>query len=273
MEDQQGKPNDFTAASNLDRNSSGPQARAELLQLDAPERVVSFRSRGHVYRHTFRRITQKDWDGFFTRIEAETEQQGRTTHQMVNTDVASLWLYAAAIAGVEGYVVSDGRKLEELPNWQGRIPQQHRLLAVDLLTKVSVDRSEGLIIDPAGEAVTLDALWNEGSEGMKDYAGLKHFFETPTAEHSRKFLRARSCTLIVGGSKSAKTKVASAQPVLTRLYDELIVSVEGYAVADRAVTVREEIVREMDGFHKITAVGELFQTGLREEEQEEISAE
>jgi hypothetical protein len=259
-------------------HSSGPQARAELLPLDAQERVVSFRSGGQTYRHVFRRITQKDWDGFFTHIEAEIEQQGRTTHQMVNTDIATLWLYNAVIARADGYVVRDGRKLEELPNWQERVPQQHRLSAADLLMRVSASDSGGpVILDAEGETVVLQALWNDhglgtqaspvAANGMAKFSGLVHRFESPTAEHRRKFLRARSRTVIVGGARQGKTMLPSAQPVLARLYDELIRGVEGYSIGGREIKANE-IPLEMDGFHKVTAVGQLFQTGLREDAEE-----
>jgi hypothetical protein len=243
--------------------------QSRLLPLDAPERAASFRSRGHVYRHVFRRLMQKDWDGFFAHIEAEIEQQGRDMIQMVNTDIASLWLYGAAIQRVEGYLVDDGRKIEDLPNWQERIPQNHRMIAIELVTRVSAaEPDEQVSLRADGEVVTLEGLWDTGSEGMTKYSGLKHFFDTPTAEHRRKLLRARSRSVIVGGSRKGTTRLASAQPMLAKLYDELIHSVEGYSAGGTALSGREAIVREMDGMHKVTAVGELFPIGARKDADE-----
>jgi hypothetical protein len=250
-----------------------PQNNQEkLIPLDAPERVSSFRIRGHVYRHIFRRITSKDWDGFFTRFEAEVEQQGRDTVQMVTTSVATLWLYAAAIVRVEGYLVDGDKKVEELPNWIERIPQDHRLLAVDALTRVTAkDSEEQVTLRPNGELVTLDAMWSEEDAtdatpaGMTKYSGLIHRFDTPTDEQRGRFIRARSRAVVVGGAHKGKTRLASAQPVLVKLYDELIQSVEGYSLGDTPISGRETIAREMDGLHKVTAVGQLFPTDSRNE--------
>jgi hypothetical protein len=48
-----------------------------------------------------------------------------------------------------------------------------------------------------------------------------------------------------------------AQATLAELYDELIVSVDGYTV-DGAVPDREAILEFMDTYHKVAAVDVLF---------------
>ena len=246
-----------------------------LLPLDAPERTIAFRTGEKTYRHTFRRVTADDWNGFFSRIEAEMEQNGRTATQMVNTNVAALWLYSRVVIRAEGYSVRDGRKLEDLPEWRERIPQNHRLHATDVLMKVSVSgRDEGML-EAEGERVELTALWTAGLAGtaMVSFSKLMHYFETPSAEHRRRYLRARSRTTVVGGSRAGKTLIPSAQPLLMKLYDELVTGVGGYSVAGRPLTEKAEIVANMDALHKVCAASELFETRVAEDASEATEAE
>jgi len=246
----------------------------QLLPLDI-ERVVVFRSGGSVYRHVFRRIGANDWDGFFNKIEAEIEQNGNAVTRTVSADAAALWLYGQCVLRAEGYRVSDGRKLEALPVWRERIPIGHRLKAANLLASVTVQTGHEDLIEAEGEIVTLDATWSEadGQEaGMAKFCGLVHRFSTPTAEHRRRFLRARSRATVVGGSRSGRTTIPSAQPVLAKLYDELIGSVDGYAIGGRVLTGRDEIAREMDAYHKVVAAREIFETIMPEDAAEAAAA-
>ena len=121
---------------------------------------------------------------------------------------------------------------------------------------VAVNKPAGLVVH-AGAGAHAGTLVNR----------LVHRFATPSADHRRRFLRARSRTTVVGGSRAGKTLIASTQPVLAKLYDELIVSVDGYSVSGRPLSGREEIAREMDGYHKVAAARELFETRMAEEDE------
>jgi hypothetical protein len=255
----------------------------QLLPLDI-ERVVAFRAGDKIYRHIFRRITAKDWDGFFAKIEAEIEQSDGKTTRTVCTESASLWLYSQCVVRAEGYRVSDGRKLEELLEWRERVPVKHRMKAAEVLVQVLVAKGDDDLIEAEGERVTLDAVWTEAppvpplsdrksgciypDAGMAKFTALGHRFATPTADQRRRFLRARSRTTVIGGSRTGRTLMASTQTLLAKLYDELIVSVEGYSVSGRALGGREEIAHEMDAFHKVIAAREIFETRMPEEAAE-----
>jgi hypothetical protein len=55
---------------------------------------------------------------------------------------------------------------------------------------------------------------------------------------------------------------------LAKLYDELIVSVDGYTVSGRPLSGRDEIAHEMDAFHKVIAAREIFDTRMPQEAAE-----
>lgn len=245
------------------------EAGSELLSLDARERVVVFRSGGRLCRHVFRRINTAHWETFFAHVVAEFQQEKNGYMQVVDMDYAKLVLYSKVILRVEGYETADGSEPSKLPDWPECIPQEHRLPAIELLMRLNRSEAENRFLLQSGvKSVRLDATWNEGEPGnMKEYRGLIHKFATPKQEHRRRFLKTKSRSFIAGGSRSATTVIPSAYPSLVKLYDDLIESVEGYSVSGRPVETRDEISREMDGFHKTVAVSRLFQTsgGMDEE--------
>ena len=229
-----------------------------LLPLDLEERAVSWKnSQDQVRMHLFRRIGAELWNGYFARIAVESDREGR----LIDTTTAALWLYREAAIRAEGYAVRGGGSLTELQNWQDRIPMGHRLDAIHLLSCVERSVEEIAEIEPDCEIVRLDAIWgadpaNPG--GMQKFTGLVHRFTPPTADHQQRFSREISRSLIVRGSRDGKTIHPIQQKMLVKLYDELVLSVEGYGVKDEPLANREAIVREMDLFHKVTAVGQLF---------------
>jgi len=252
-------------------DNSATSPLSPLLPLDLAERSVCWRNaQGQVRTHVFRRITERDWNGYFSRMVFETDASSRT----IDVNSAALWLYGECIQAVTGYSMRGGKELGDLPNWRERIPMNHRLQAVSLLT--SAERSSGCAeIEPDCETVTLDALWDvDGKGGMRRFTGLVHRFTAPSAQQMMRYSRESSRSLVVGGSTNGKTIHAIRQKVLLKLYDELIQGVEGYAVPvgaegyanpKKGIGKPEAIVREMDAFHKIAAAGQLFSTAAEEE--------
>ena len=114
-----------------------------------------------------------------------------------------------------------------------------------------------------GRTVVLDALWNEGEPGhMKVFKGLVHKFSRPTTMHFSKLSRANSRRFITSRNRATVTRLPSPHITTIELYDELIQSVEGYGVDGRALLTRDEIIREMDSFHKSAAVMKLFPSDI-----------
>lgn len=241
----------------------------ELLPLDSPERIAVFRYRGQARRHIFRRFTSADWDSCFAHVIAEFKREKKGFTQIVDMDYASLVLYSKTIQRVEGYTTSDGREPQNLPDWPECVPQHHRLLAMRIIMDVMfASEADDSILQAEGPSVMIDAKWNEAEPGdMKQYFGRVHHFSYPTARHHSRLLRAKSRAHVAGGSRDGTTVIPSGHGVLVSLYDDLIRRVEGYSILGRELNGREEIVREMDAFHKSAVVAQLFKTSLGLDEE------
>jgi hypothetical protein len=108
-------------------------------------------------------------------------------------------------------------------------------------------------VDPMHIEVSIDATW-----GTTLFRGLVHKFLPPSLDHERRFNRAASEIIIVGGTKKPKNLLPARHPMLVELYDELIVGVDGYSLKGAAITEKKDVVEAMDGYHKYVAARELF---------------
>ena len=170
-------------------------------------------------------------------------------------------LAGRVIINAEGYKVEGGVELASLPNWIERIPLAHRRQVAATLADVLLSASVAdFVIRAEGEEVSIDAAWSVDEETgkMVAYAGLKHIFKTPTQAQQKRYNQAASRSVVVGGSRSGRTIYMGAQEVLCELYDELIVSVEGYSVEGVELKGVAPIRAYMDLHHKFTAAQELF---------------
>jgi len=247
----------------------------EIVYFDlATERVVilkEFVKTERTYKLFCRRITEHDWQLYFAGIVVTAEQDGKTRINTIDVLTPRLALAESVLMNAEGYRVAGGAQLTEIPGWQKKIPLAHRQKLGETLANVRPSRAEDdeLVIYPEGEVVLLDADFSgyqyEDSEGnlrwaMRKIVGLKHVFSTPSEEQHRRYTRESSRSRVVGGSRTGKTIYQGSQPLLAKLYDELVISVEGYAVNGVPLTNdRNAIVREMDMMHKVMAAQELFQ--------------
>jgi hypothetical protein len=226
----------------------------------AQPRVIVLDDRGHKFTLHCRRITADDWMKYFSAITVTAERDGRDQERIIDLSSARLQLADAVLESAEGYQVAGGVKLDSLPEWRKRIPLAHRRRLGDVLTdaRVALD-ADDLMIHPEGEAVYLDATWGaaEGGGVMK-YSGLKHVFQTPSEAHHTRFERESSRTRIVGGSRTGKTIYPATGPLLAKLYDELILEVNGYSLGGRELADRATVIREMDVLHKVTAAEQIF---------------
>jgi hypothetical protein len=255
-----------------EQSAGQSQIAEQLLPLDLPERAVVLGKGSHKTTHFFRRLKAKDGEGFSSRIDSQIEQRDGEMIRTINVQSASLWLYQNAIARVEGYRLEDGRPVMDLPNWKERIPRAHAIRAVNLLTNISFSRPEfGNQVCCEGDLVLIDAVWSadESGSGMQKYSGLKHYFASPTLSQQDRFNRARNRVSVVGDRRHGRTIFPSAQPVFASFYDELIQRVEGYSIGGRALDGHDEIVREMDIFHKYGAAQGLFESDIDESAEED----
>jgi hypothetical protein len=244
-----------------------------LLPLDA-ERVVSFKQSGRALTFKFRRITDGDWKRYFDAITlrsvsvAGAKKQSRTDEFDYRT--ARLALVDETLTDVQGYNTADGSPISAMKDWQSRVPYGHKLAASQLLEAVerssNVDADRQFTILADADEVFLDASWGSATPGeMTRYLGLVHRFKPVTIEQQRKYNRATSRAVVVGGRHGGTTEYAKPHSILASLYDELVLSVDGYGVNGAALDGAENIRREMDTLHKVEAVQQLFATPDAEE--------
>ena len=216
-----------------------PGKAADLIDLSAP-RLIVIRQGARKFDYTVPRIPQERWFEYFDGIVSTAERKGKQVVQ--HTDASS-----AGVELVEKVVIQDEAAQ--------RMPLAHRLAVANVLTSAYVPDQD---MQGFGQ-VPLVAIWSAGNGGtMRRYKNLVHSFEEPTAEQNRRYRREDSRAQIVGGSRKGTTVYHGAQRALAALYDELIVSVEGYAVGDTPIAGREMIASHMDTFHKVASVVRLF---------------
>lgn len=227
----------------------------------ATPRVIVIEERGKQYRLTLARIGKKQWTHYFEGIVSTSENQAGKRVDSFDSSSARIDLVERSLQNAEGYATADGSPVTSAANWQSLLPLSHRLAAGN--TIVNVDRAEASDDEPivlGAEAVYLNAVWSADDKGvMQKYRGLCHRFKTPDADQQRRFSRDSSRSRIVGGSRKAKTLWMGPQATLVELYDELIVSVDGYQVNGVELGAdRDVIVAEMDTYHKVAAADVLF---------------
>ncbi len=230
------------------------------IELSAP-RTILIEDRGKTFTFNLARISAAQWLKYFAGILSLSETQGSGRVDTFDSSAARIELVDTVLAGASGYEVPGGGSITAIEGWQHKIPVRHRLTVGNTL--LSAERSDANDDDPimlGRETVYLDAIWSAGEDGkMRKLHGLRHTFETPTAEHQRRYSRDISRSRVIGGSRGGKTQWLGAQATLAKLYDELIVEVEGYTFHSEPLDGRESIVENMDTYHKVAAVEGLFE--------------
>jgi hypothetical protein len=229
------------------------------IELKKP-RIIVIEDRGKQYSLTLARILKKQWLRYFEGILSTSENQNGKRVDSFDSSAARLALVEECLIGATGYALPDGKtSIDQVEGWKALLPLSHRLGVANAIISVSAsDPSDDVPIALGQESVYIDAVWSAGDDGaMRKFKGLRHNFTVPTADQQRHFSRDSSRSRVIGGSRNGKTQWLGAQATLADLYDELIVSVDGYTV-DGETPDREAIVEYMDTYHKVAAVDQLF---------------
>jgi hypothetical protein len=242
-----------------------PEVRPNVTFDLAVPRWFVLSDRDHAFTLQCRCLTGADWRKYFAGIHIAAQQNGNERSTTIDTVSPRLALAEDALVDCSGYTVVGGTPLTSVPNWQKKIPLAHRLRLGDALSDVRPSTaSDPFTIYPECEVVLLDATYTsfyyEGEDARTEKVlGLKHVFSTPSEEQHRRFQREASRSVVVGGSRSGKTIYKNSSPLLADLYDELVVSVDGYSYNGHTTLDRAQIVAQMDMLHKVIAAQELFQ--------------
>ncbi len=235
-------------------------ASRHFIDLAEPVRQIAIRAGSRTLLFDISNPNEKDWFAYFDAVVTTAEQKDREVIRKTDAGAAGLNLLERVLVSASGYPLPEGvTDITQVPNWKAKIPMGHRLAAVNvLLSVVAVEQDDEALVFGDGETVELEALWGADIEGNNiRVKGLKHTFETPSAEHYRAYMNKASQSKVIGGSRSGKTVYQGAQRELVRIYDELIQSVEGYSLDGDRLT-REQIIGFMDTRHKVAAAAQLF---------------
>lgn len=145
-------------------------------------------------------------------------------------------------------------------DWRGLIPLAHKEAAIRALTLVAPAALDALALPQHQFPLHVEQVpvLLEAVRAGRAYPRLLHFLRPPTVADERNYRRLLAETLMVRGSRHPRTLIPARLPALCRLYDSLILSVEGYCASHQPLTSREEAARHMDAWHKRVAVQALF---------------
>lgn len=211
---------------------------------------------------TFRRIGREDWAAYFAAIYFATQQDGKDLIRNVETESARVTLVHRALTRAEGYRVAGDVDLMSVTNWRDLLPVEHRLLAGTLLASAQPEpeSDEEDILHPEGQPVRINAVWGSDAAGNAlRYSDLVHVLKAPTDAQFRRYNRAASQTRVLGGSRTGTTQYIGAGIVAAEIYDELVVSVQGYTLHGSPLSDADTIKREMDAHHKFVAAMQVLQ--------------
>lgn len=239
------------------------------IELNDPRDIV-IDDRGRCFVLQLARITREQWLRYFENIVSLSESQHGKRVDRFDASSARLELVEQALTDAIGYKTADGQSVTTVAGWQQMLPLAHRLAAGQALVDVergSVPDEELFVL--GREAVYINAVWGSNdAHSMQKYHGLCHRFKTPTSEHQRRYARDANRSVIIGGSRRGTTRWLGAQATLVELYDELIVSVEGYKYLGSPLPDVSTIVSVMDTYHKVAAAEILFSPAQPDIEEE-----
>jgi hypothetical protein len=223
-------------------------------------RTITMAINGRRLDYTFAPITRGQWFEYFSRIISSSERKGNEVVEEFDATDARLSLVSAALQSASGYATALGQTVESIDNWKEKLPIRHRMkFAEQLVSAVARDPEDVAKLSLGTEVVLLTSTWSANDDGvMQQFTQLYHEFKSPTTEQFRRYRRDVSRSYIVGGSRTAKTVWRGAQKTLAELYDELIVSVEGYILNGAPLTGPLNIAANMDTYHKVAAANHLF---------------
>ncbi len=241
-----------------------------LLELAPAEITVPLKvtQAGESYRlrHVLRPPTAADWFVYEAALEMAVEElpPGADSNEpcyrlRVRSSEAALLLWERLVLRVEGY-----EQLAE-SDWRALIPLGHKEAAISALTLVAPVTAR--FFEPGAEEesnhtypllaeehrVMLEAV----AAGVA-YPQLVHRFRPPSVEAERTYRRLVSETLLVRGARTPRTLLPARLPALVRLYDELILGVEGYGLNGEPLAASVQVTQHMDAWHKRVAVQALF---------------
>lgn len=210
-----------------------------LLNLDVP-RTITLKTKSGEFTYSTRRVTQKDWEQYLQGIVDQTMRVDGEFQKVYEADSAQVELADRVLLNLD----------------TSKVPFSHRLAIGTVLRSVSpLEEFEAEIAERI--VVRLGAMWPVDGKSQV-FEGLVHRFRHPSIEDLKRYKFETSRVRVRGEGKDSVSVYPPRLAIGMKLYDELIDSVDGYAVNGASLDGKENIVREMDGMHKAVAALHLF---------------
>lgn len=220
-----------------------------LLNLDTP-RVIALKSRSGEFRYKTRRVTLKDWETCFHGIVDQSLRVDGERQRVYDANGALVELADRVLVSSDDGVHRSFKEPKLLPI-------SHRVAIGSILQTASIlDSPDEDLCDLV--TVKLGAIWSIDGESQA-FSGLIHRFRHPALEDLKRFRFEASRVRVRGEGRNSVSIYPSRLAIAMRIYDDLIESVDGYAVAGVPLAKKEDIAREMDGAHKAVAALALFE--------------
>lgn len=209
-----------------------------LLNLDVP-RVIALKSKSGEFKYKTRRVTLKDWERCFQGIVDQTMR--------VDGELQKVYDAETTLVDLADRVLVDAEP--------AKIPFAHRAAIGTTLWTAVPATPDREVFDC--ETVEIAAIWPTNGS-TQAFEGLVHRFRNITLDDLKKYRFESVRVRVRGDGRNSVTIYPSKLAIAMKMYDELIESVEGYAVGGVPLATKEDIVREMDGAHKAVAALHLF---------------
>jgi hypothetical protein len=235
----------------------------QLIEL-AQNRKLTLRNGGLRYGLIIPPISAEAWfEQFFNQIRCAVTGDRVQTDSYVDVESAAANLAEKAAVGFEGYP-----SLEGVADWQSKIPLSHLMGYGHALLEVVEPEGADRSAKPSGgfHVVRIEALWDSTPAGaMCRHRKLVHTFTVPGSRQRDRFRRSamkmRRTTAVThrGSVDFLAPENAFFARAQADIYDELIASVDGYAVNGEPLSNdRAQIIIHMDTYHKVRAANFLF---------------
>jgi len=231
------------------------EAKPFELKLDEVKVNLELRERGGKLKvvHFFKPPAFEDWRAYFDALQFTNERDDKDFHRWDDhRDEAAAILWERIVLRVEGY-------WPDTPdNWKQRVPDDHKVHATGVFADVvQVDDDEGRPGTFVESEFTVRLAARRGAEY---HERLVHRFRRPKAADRSRWKRAHAGAYHQREGKVERSVMPSRLPAQVAFYDEFVLGVSGYALDGQGELARDELLREMDAYHKSVAVRGLFNT-------------
>lgn len=228
-------------------------------------------SRKVTVQHFFRLPTLQDWEKYFRGSSPLGLSRGRDTLEFSGAvQERNLELWESLIEKVEGYEF-DGVNIMTLEDWKEKIPVSHKSEAVGGFLNTwrrEDDIEEATVLDLGSDEIEISifVLTNDGNKVVQ--TELVFFFGSPDSSDYKQMSKLSSKMRLTRTKERNVSSISVPTDIkpYIKLFDKLILRVEGYEFEGMPVGGADNWKPLIDASHKRAAIDELFNVEFMEDE-------